>query len=224
MTTFDWNTAIAECCMHLTGLGNLPPPKIKGSILQAIAVLTLVANTPIEHALTPDSTTPVLTISRYTGRHDLVDHLLTELTEAIAAPTRGSFFKGFSPRDWLREQGFDALIIRSVQHMADDTGRAALLEHIARSVVDLSKQQDRLRNQHMQHLLRRDIPHLQEPWQSLSPDILGWVLAHKYDGNPTRQVRIERRLQALRLYGSLFERLREPDITDVIDAGRRHAR
>ena len=220
MTSFDWNTALAEHCTHLAGLGKLPPREIECSPLQAISVLCLLAGTPIDHALTPDSTRPVLTVSRYTGRHDLADHLLAELTEAIAAPAYGSFFKGFSPTSWLDEQGFDDLIVRSVQHTADDSGRAALLEHVARRVVDLSKQQDRLRNLHMQHLLRRDIPQLQGPWQSLSSDIIGWVLAHQHDGHPTRQVRIERRFQALRLYGSLSARLREPDITGVIDTGQ----
>jgi hypothetical protein len=223
MTSFDWNTAIAEYCTHLAGLGKLPPREIECPPLQAIAVLCLLAGTPIDHALTPDSTRPVLTVSRYTGRHDLADRLLAELTEAVTAPARGSFFKGFSPTVWLDEQGFDELIVRSVQHTADDTGRTALLRHIAQKVVDSSKQLDRIRNLHMQHLLRRDIPHLQEPWQTLSPDVLGWVLAHQHDGHPTRAVRIERRLQALRPYGSLSDRLLEPDTTDVIDAGRQLA-
>ena len=38
MTTFDWTTAIAECCMHLAGLGNLPPPAAQDPALQATAV------------------------------------------------------------------------------------------------------------------------------------------------------------------------------------------
>ena len=104
MTSFDWNTAIAEYCTHLAGLGKLPPREIESSPLQAIAALCLLANTPIRHALTPDSTRPVLTVSRYTGRNDHADHLLAELTEAVAAPARGSFFNpnyGYASRRWL---------------------------------------------------------------------------------------------------------------------------
>lgn len=101
MTTFDWTTAIAECCTHLASLGNLPPPAVEDSALQAIAVLSLIADTPIRHALTSDSTAPVLTIPRYSGRHDLVDNLRAELTVDVAAPARGNFIKHFLPKTGL---------------------------------------------------------------------------------------------------------------------------
>jgi hypothetical protein len=126
MSSFDWTTAIAECGTHLAGLGNLPPPAAQDRALEAIAVLSLMADTSIGHALIPDSTIPFLTVSRYSGRHDLVDDLLAQLTSAVAAPARGNFHQGFSPGDWLTDNGFDVLILRSVQHTPDDTGRAAL--------------------------------------------------------------------------------------------------
>ena len=65
MTTFDWTTAIAECCAHLAGLGKLPPPPAQDPALQAIAILSLTADAEIDHALTPASTMPTLTIPRY---------------------------------------------------------------------------------------------------------------------------------------------------------------
>jgi hypothetical protein len=132
MTTFDWTTAIAECCTHLASLGNLPPPAAHDPALQAIAVLSLIADTPIQHALTPDSTIPALTIPRYSGRHDLVDDLLAELTLAAAEPTRGNFYKAFSSTHWLSNNGFDEIVVRSVQYTPDDSGRTSLLAFTAR--------------------------------------------------------------------------------------------
>jgi hypothetical protein len=64
MTSFDWTTAIAESCTHLAGLGNLPPPAAQDPALQAIAVLSLTADSPIGHALMPDSTIPALSVPR----------------------------------------------------------------------------------------------------------------------------------------------------------------
>jgi SIR2-like protein len=69
-------------------------------------------------------------------------------------------------------------------------------------------------------LLARDTPDLNVPWQDCNPDMLAWILSHEHDGHPTRAIRVERRLQAFRLYGSVDARLREPAITEIIDAGR----
>jgi hypothetical protein len=96
-----------------------------------------------------------------------------------------------------------------------------LLAHAARKAQDLMKQQDRLRNQHMRALLERDTPDLDpDYWPLCTPDRLAWLLAHEHDADPTRTTRVCRRLQAFRLYGSLAARLREPAITEIIDAGR----
>jgi hypothetical protein len=219
MNTFDWTTAIAECATHLAGLGKLPPPDAQHSALQAIAVLSLIADAKIDHALTPASTIPTLAIPRYAGRHDLVDELLGQLTLALAAPCRGSRH-AFSPTDWLDEYGLDELVLRSVQHTADDPGRGALLAYAARKAHDLGKAQERLRHEHMRALLARDTPDLDADWRHFPLNLLAWILAHEYDNNPTRTLRVQRRLQALRLYASLADRLYEPAITAVIDAGR----
>jgi hypothetical protein len=220
MTTFDWNIAIAECSTHLAGLGKLPPPAAQHTALQAIAVISLLADAKIDHTLTPASTTPTLTIPTYAGRHDLLDELLGQLNQAVASPSRGSIHCAFSASNWIAEYGLDELVLHSVQHTADDTGRGELLAHAARKAHDLMKEQDRLRGQHMCALLQSDTPDLAADWQQLAPDLLSWILAHEYDGDPTRAVRVQRRQQALRLYASLAHRLRERPITDVIDSGR----
>ena len=220
MTMIDWTTEIAKRCSHLAGLGKLPPPVAQHSALQALAVLSIAADIDIEHALTPDSTMPILAIPTVTGRHDLADEFLGNLSEAVARPSQGSFHHAFSATNWLDERGLDELVLRSVQHSADDAGRAELLAHAARTAQDLMKQQDRLRHQHMRALLERDAPTLGSEWQHFVPETLAWILAHHYDGDPTRAVRVHRRLQALRLYASLADRLREPAITAIIDEGR----
>ena len=220
MTIIDWTTEIAKRCSHLTGLGKLPPPVAQHSALQALAVLSITGDFGIEHALTPDSTMPILATPSVTGRHDLVDELLGELTLAVAAPSRGSFHHVFSATNWLEEFGLNELVLRSVEHTDDDTGRADLLAHAARKAQDLMKQQDRLRHQHMRALLERDAPNLGSEWQHFVPETLAWILAHPYDADPTRAVRLHRRLQALRLYASLADRLRKSAITAIIDEGR----
>ena len=220
MTIFDWDTVIGETSTHLAGRGKLPPPAAQLPALQAIAVLALAAGTGIRHQLTPASTMPALSIARYAGRHDLVDNLLAELTSTVARPSRVSPFSAFSAKNWITEHGLDDLVIFSAQHTADDTGRAALLSHAAAKAADLNKQYDRLKDLHMRALLHRDTPELDtSDWRTLQPDILRWILASKYDGDSSRAIHIQRRLQALRLYASIADRLREPAITDVIDAG-----
>jgi hypothetical protein len=71
----------------------------------------------------------------------------------------------------------------------------------------------------MRALLARAAPDLDADWQRCVPDILAWILAHEHDRHPTRAIRVQRRLQAFRLYGSVADRLRERAITEVIDAG-----
>jgi hypothetical protein len=218
MTVNTWDAAIAERVKHLAGLGKLPPPGAHPA-LSALAVLSLIAATGIRHALIPASTIPKLSLPGGRG-HGLVAGLLDRLTQIVAAPSRGEFHCAFSATTWLQERGFDELILRSVRHSADDSGRAALLAYAARNVAGLMKEKVRLTDQHMLMLLKRDAPDFADDWRSTSEATLSWVLAHEYDSDPTREVRVQRRLQALRLYAAVAARLREPAITDVIDRGR----
>jgi hypothetical protein len=221
MTTFDWNTAIDECCTHLAGIGNLPPPSAHDPALQAIAVVCLIADIPIQHALTPDSTIPALTVPRYSGHNGLVDDLLNDFSLDVTSPARSHFHKVFSPTNWLDEHGFDELIVRSVEHTANDSDRAALLAHIAKRAHDLMKEQDRLRDRHIRALLERDLPDLDAAsgWRSFDPHLLAWLLAHEFDGDLSRAMRVQRRFQALRLYAGISGTLRKPLVTQAIDDG-----
>jgi PcfJ-like protein len=223
MTSFDWTTAIAESCTHLAGLGNLPPPSLQHPGLQAIAVVSLIAATPIKHALAPASTIPVLTIARYSGCHELVDNLLAELAQAASEPARGNFHKAFSASNWLSNNGLHEIVLRSVEYTPHDNGRATLLAHTASRANALMDQQHQLRDLHMRRLLERDLPQLHpwRDWQASDPSLLAWLLAHEFDGDQTRAIRIHRRHQALRLYGGISTTLREPAATKAIDAGHK---
>ena len=43
--------------------------------------------------------------------------------------------------------------------------------------------------------------------------MLAWLFAHELDGDKMRAIRVQRRLQALRLYASLADSLCEPAVT-----------
>ena len=94
---FDWPNAIALRTAHLAGFGNLPPPLAQHPALEAIAIVSLVADLGIAHELIPDSTLPHLAIAERQSQnhHPLVDQLLNNLALAIAAPTRGNFSFSF---------------------------------------------------------------------------------------------------------------------------------
>jgi hypothetical protein len=127
----------------------------------------------------------------------------------------------FSLKGWLSNNGFDEIILHSVQHTPDDSARAALLAHTARRVCELMKEQNRLRDLHIRRLLERDVPELdaQCDWHAFEPKLLAWLLAHEFDGDKARAIRIQRRCQALRLYACISDTLLEPTVTQVIDAG-----
>ncbi len=220
MTSICLHTQIAERCKHLAGLGKLPPPALQAPALRAIALLALVTERPIRHSLMPASTRTALAIPGYTGSDSLADDFLAKLVDDIAAPASGSS-RTFSPSGWVQAHGLEDLILCSAAATADDAGRHALLAyagHAAQRLVELS---GKLRDRHMRDLLARDAPEAGGGWNWATTDskTLAWLLAHEHDGDPSRQERVKRRLQALRLYSSLRDSLRTPAITRVIDSG-----
>jgi hypothetical protein len=163
---------------------------------------------------------PALKITRYARSHDLVDNFLAELSRFVAGPSRSSPCHAFSAKNWVVDQDLDDLVLLSVRHTADDTGRASLLAHAAAKARDINNQYDRLKDRHMRALLARDAPELDaSDWHTLQSATLAWILAGSHDGDSSRATRVQRRLQALRLYDSIGDRLREPAITDIIDTG-----
>ena len=219
MITPSWTSAIAARRKHLAGLGKLPPPVARAPALRAVAILSLVAEAEIRHALVPASTAPLLTVPAFTGTDEAVEQLLHALTEAVASRARSLLRQShFSATTWLEAHGLDRLVLRSIG--ADDAALSALLEQAAQAVRSLTDKAQQLRVEHVRKLVARDAPTLLSTWETLGADGLGWILAHEHDGDPTRACRVARRAQALELYASLADRLRERAITAVIDAGQ----
>ena len=219
ITTPSWTSAINARRKHLAGLGKLPPPVARAAALRAVAVLSLVAEAEIRHALIPASTAPHLSVPAFTGTDPGVEQLLHELTEAVASRARGLARQiHFSATTWLEAHGLDRLVLCSIS--ADDAGLSALLAQAAQAVRSLTDKAQQLRVEHVRKLVARDAPTLLSTWETLGADGLGWILAHEHDGDPTRACRVARRAQALELYASLADRLRERAITAAIDVGR----
>jgi hypothetical protein len=219
MITPSWTSAIAARRKHLTGLGKLPPPAARAPALRAVAILSLVAEAEILHALVPASTKPHLLIPAFTGTDPGVEQLLRELTETVASRARSlARQRQFSATTWLKAHGLDVLVLRSIG--ADDADLGALLAQAAQAVRRLTDKAQQLMIEHVRKLVARDAPTLLSTWETLGADGLGWILAHEHDGDPTRARRVARRAQALELYASLADRLRERAITAAIDAGQ----
>jgi hypothetical protein len=219
MITPRWTSAIAARRKHLTGLGKLPPPAARAPALRAVAILSLVAEAEICHALVPASTAPHLTVPAFTGADPGVEQLLHELTEAVAVRARGlARQRHFSATTWLEAHRLDRLVLCSIS--ADDADLSALLAQAAQAVRSLTDKAQQLMIEHVRKLVARDAPALLSTWETLGAKDLGWILAHEHDGDPTRACRVARRVQALELYASLADRLRERAITTVIDGGQ----
>ena len=221
MTTIamSWTSAINARRKHLAGLGKLPPPVARAPALRAVTVLSLLAETEIRHTPTPDCTKPHLSIPAFPARTMWSRSLLNELTQAVASRARGGARQdNFSAPAWLKAHDLDRLVLHSIAAGGNDAGVSALLAHAAQAVRGLTDKTQHLMNEHTRKLLARDAPMLLSTWETLAASDLSWILAHEHDGDPARACRVARRAQALELYTSLADRLRERAITAVIDA------
>ena len=82
MTTTKWNSAIGARIKRLARLGKLPPHAARHAALRAIAILSLAADAGIRHRLMPASTEPLVALPAHTGRDEVVQDLLAELTHS----------------------------------------------------------------------------------------------------------------------------------------------
>jgi PcfJ-like protein len=214
----DTTSTLAKRRKHLTGLGKLPPPAAHRPALHAIAFLSLVADAGIEHGLVPNCITPRVVIRGYRTTNPLGRQLLRDLAEMMAAPAYGATTT-INAAAWLQNHDLGGVVLHSLQISHDDAARNALLTYAAETAKAFTEIAASLQDEHMTALVQRDLPGPIK-WCRWWPDeMLPWLLASEFDKDPSRALRAERRYQALRLYGSLADRLRAPAITATIDAG-----
>jgi hypothetical protein len=90
---------------------------------------------------------------------------------------------------------------------------------ISEAITKLSSRVGRLTDMHLDRLLRRDLPQLDERPSGPS-STLEWLLAVDRSGDVERPAVLTRRWQALTIYAALSTVLREKPITRAIDEGR----
>jgi hypothetical protein len=125
----------------------------------------------------------------------------------------------FDPGTWLEQAGYIGLLARAVKAGATESELKDMAGMISEAIAKLSSRVSHLTDVHLDRLLQRDLPQLDER-PSGSSSTLEWLLAVDRSGDVQRPVVLLRRWQALEIYAALSTVLREKSITLAIDEGR----
>jgi hypothetical protein len=125
----------------------------------------------------------------------------------------------FDPGAWLEQSGYIGLLARAVKAGANESDLKDMAGMISEAIAKLSSRVGQLTDMHLDRLLQRDLPQLDER-PSGSSSTLEWLLAVDRSGDAERPVVLTRRWQALTIYTALSTVLREKPITRAIDEGR----
>jgi hypothetical protein len=217
----NWTRTLAAKRRRLVKLGNLTPECSRHPALRAIATLCLAAAADIECRQIPNSVGADMRIPGYAEPNDaMLKNLLAEIAASIQARLQGSSHGWFNPVHWLQEFGLDEFVRLSIEADHADEPRRALLTEAAQAARQLHDRIISLSSQHGTAVMTRDLPELVQDWEELPPAGIAWLLVHDHDGDASRPQRITRRFQALSLFASVREILREDSITDAIDTGQ----
>ena len=149
-----------------------------------------------------------MTVPRYSGRHALVDDLLADLTSPSHEPARGNFHKAFSPRTGLSNNGFDEIVVRSVQYTPDDSGRALIARSHRCNGPRIDGRATSPARSPYPPAAYRDMPELDAPcdWHAFEPKLLAWLFAHEFDGDQMpRYSRAAAPVRRFRLYAGIAD-------------------
>ncbi|MDN5925592.1 MAG: hypothetical protein L0I29_00780 [Hyphomicrobiales bacterium] len=125
----------------------------------------------------------------------------------------------FDPGAWLEQAGYIDLLAGAVKAGANESELKNMAGMISEAIAKLSSQVGHLTDMHLNRLLRRDLPQLDERPSGPS-STLEWLLAVDRSGDVGRPVVLLRRWQALEIYAALSTVLREKPVTLAIDEGR----
>ncbi|MBE0701912.1 MAG: PcfJ domain-containing protein [Afipia sp.] len=125
----------------------------------------------------------------------------------------------FDPGAFLKKAGYIGLLARAVEAGANESDLKDMAGMISEAIAKLSSRVGRLTDMHLDRLLRRDLPQLDERPSGPS-STLEWLLAVDRSGDVERPAVLTRRWQALTIYAALSTVLREKPITLAIDEGR----
>jgi hypothetical protein len=125
----------------------------------------------------------------------------------------------FDPDAWLEKSGYIDLLARAIKAGAKESDLKDMAGMISEAIAKLSSRISHLTDMHLDRLLRRDLPQLDERPSGPS-STMEWRLAVDRSGDVERPVVLLRRWQALGIYAALSTVLREKSITLAIDEGR----
>lgn len=189
----------------------------------AIAALTVVsafAKTAITARRSENSVAARVVISPKPDDDPAVLRLVRHMEAAI---TRNACHAGntasFDPGTLLERSGYIDLLAKVIKAGANGSELKDMAGMISNALEKLSSQVSHLTDVHLDRLLRRDLPLLDErPSRPTAP--LEWLLVADRSGDVERPNILMRRWQALRIYAALSTVLREKPITLAIDEGR----
>jgi hypothetical protein len=189
----------------------------------AIAALTVAmtfAQTAITARRSENSVAARVVISPKPDADPAVLHLVRHMEAAVtgsACHARNT--TPFDPGTWLEQAGYIGLLTRAVKAGANESELKDMASMISEAIAKLSSRVGHLTDMHLDRLLRRDLPQLDERPSGPS-STLEWLLVIDRSGDAERPVVLTRRWQALGIYAALSTVLREKPITRAIDEGR----
>lgn len=189
----------------------------------AIAALTVVsafARTAITARRSENSVAARVVVSPKPDRDPAVLRLVSHMEAAIArnACHAGST-ASFDPGTLLERAGYIDLLAKAIKAGASESQLRDMADVISKAIEKLSSQVSHLTHGHLDRLLRRDLPQLDER-PTRPPATLEWLLTVDRSGDAERPKLLMHRWQALGIYAALSTVLREKPITHAIDEGR----
>ncbi|MEX0408739.1 PcfJ domain-containing protein [Aquibium sp. LZ166] len=188
--------------------------------IAALTVLSALAKTAIAAKRSDNSVAARVVISPKPDADPAVLRLIRHMGAAItgnACHARNTV--PFDPGTLLERSGYLELLAKAIKAGANESELSDMAGMISKAIAKLSSQVSHLADTHLDRLLRRDLPQMDERPTGPS-STLEWLLAVDRSGEIERPNLLMRRWQALGIYAALSTVLREKPITLAIDEGR----